>query len=48
MFVYVNYSIYVVFDICKDFIIEFIVKSKVFCIDRLLLLIVLYVFGGYN
>lgn len=44
----VYYSIYVALNICKDFITEFTAKSKASCIDRLLLSIVLHVFGGHN
>lgn len=48
LYVHVYYSIYVALDICKDFITEFTAKSKASCIDRLLLSIVLHVFGGHN
>lgn len=48
VFVHVYYSIYVALNICKDFITEFTAKSKASCIDRLLLSIVLHVFGGHN
>lgn len=48
VYVHVYYSIYVALNICKDFITEFAAKSKASCIDRLLLSIVLYVFGGHN
>lgn len=48
LYVHVYYSIYVALNICKDFITEFTAKSKASCIDRLLLSIVLHVFGGHN